>query len=74
VRAVLGLQDLGRHGRPDTALEAEERFKTVVYGQLIADLELEGVTRGDFLEWRDRLLEGRQPRSVIVVSVQSLRC
>jgi hypothetical protein len=27
-------------------------------------ITLEAVTRDDFLEWRDRLLEGRQPRTV----------
>lgn len=66
VRAALEayLGDLRRHGRHDTAREAEGRFQTVIYDDLIADLELEAVTRDDFLEWRDRLLEGRQPRTV----------
>jgi integrase len=58
------LADLNRHGRHETALEAEGRFKNVVYEDPIADLELESVTRDDFLEWRDRLLEGRQARTV----------
>jgi hypothetical protein len=58
------LADLLRHGRPDTAREAQGRFKTVIYDDLIADLQLESVTRDDFLEWRDRLLEGRQARTV----------
>ena len=58
------LADLRRHGRLDTAREAEGRFKTVIYEDTVADLELEAVTRDDFLEWRDRLLEGRQPRTV----------
>ena len=44
------LTDLRRHGRPDTAREAEWRFKTVIYDDVIADLELESVTRDDFLE------------------------
>jgi hypothetical protein len=35
------LADLRRHGRPDTAREAEGRFKTVIYDDLIANLELE---------------------------------
>ena len=58
------LADLRRHGRPDSAREAEGRFKTLVYGDPVADLDLEGVTRDDFLEWRDRLLGGRQARTV----------
>ena len=58
------LTDLRRHGRLDTAREAEGRFRTVIYEDSIADLELEAVTRDDFLEWRDRLLAGRQARTV----------
>jgi integrase len=58
------LADLRRHGRVDTAREVEGRFKTVLYDDLLADLDLEAVTRDDFLEWRDRILEGRQPRTV----------
>ena len=52
------LADLRRHGRLDTAREAEGRFKTVIYEDIVADLELEAVIRDDFLEWRDRFLEG----------------
>ncbi len=48
----------------DTAREIESRFRTVLYEDILADLTLESVTRDDFLEWRDRLLEGRQPRTV----------
>lgn len=58
------LTDLRRHGRAETANEAEGRFQTVIYGDPIADLDLESVTRDDFLEWRDRLTEGRQARTV----------
>ncbi len=58
------LADLRRHGRMDTAREIESRFRTVLYEDILADLALESVTRDDFLEWRDRLLEGRQPRTV----------
>jgi integrase len=58
------LADLRRHGRLDTAREAEGRFKAVIYDDALAELELEAVTRDDFLDWRDRLLEGRQPRTV----------
>ena len=43
----------------DTARAAESRFKTVIYDDAIADLDLEVLTRDDLLEWRDRLLEGR---------------
>jgi len=66
VRAALDayVNDLRRHGRDDTALGAESRFKTVIYEDAIADLELEALTRDDLLEWRDRLLEGRQARTV----------
>jgi integrase len=58
------LADLRRHGRMDTARENESRFRTVLYEDILADLALDAVTRDDFLEWRDRLLEGRQPRTV----------
>ena len=66
VRAALEayLADLRRHGRTDAAKEAEGRFKLTVYEDVLADVSLEAATREDFLEWRDRLVEGRQPRSV----------
>jgi integrase len=67
VRAALEayLADLRRHGRHDAATEALWRFKLAVYRKdPIADLELETATRDDFLEWRDRLVPGRKPRSV----------
>lgn len=48
------LADLRRHGRLYTTREAEGRFRTVMYAYAVADLELEAVTRDDFLEWRDR--------------------
>jgi len=66
VRAALDayLNDLRRHGREDTARGAESRFKTVIYEDAIAVLEMEVLTRDDLLEWRDRLLEGRQARTV----------
>lgn len=59
VRAALEayLADLRRHGRHDTARAAEGRFKSVIYSDPIVDLPLESVTRDDFLEWRDRLIE-----------------
>jgi len=58
------LADLKRHGRPEAAREALWRFKLAVYKDTVAGLTLEATTRDDFLEWRDRLLPGRKPRSV----------
>jgi integrase len=58
------LADLRRQGRPDTATDAEARFKLTVYKDKLADLPLEAATRDDFEEWRDRLREGRENRSV----------
>jgi integrase len=37
---------------------------SLVYADKLAELPLEKVTRDDFLEWRDRQLAGRQPRSL----------
>lgn len=58
------LEDLRHHGRSGTADDAEGRFNTVVFGDPIADRRLESVTRNDFHEWRERLCEGRQARTV----------
>jgi integrase len=58
------LVDLKRHRRPGAAAEALWRFKVVVYKDPIAELQLESITLDDFLEWRDRLLPGRAPRTV----------
>lgn len=58
------LADLRRHKRHDAADEAEGRFKLTVYEDPIADLSLEAARKEDFQEWRDRLNEGRQPRSI----------
>jgi len=67
------VEDLRRHGRPDAAYEAGWRFKTTVYkdpektsegDDPLAEVELESAVQDDFLEWRDRLLSGRQPRTV----------
>jgi hypothetical protein len=58
------LAGLRRDGRPDTARAVEGKFRTVVYEHAVADLDLETVTRDDFVEWRDRLVEGRQARTV----------
>lgn len=66
VKAALGkyLEDLRRHKRHDAADDAKGRFKLTVYEDRIADLALESARREDFEEWRDRLTDGRQPRSV----------
>jgi integrase len=58
------LADLRRHGRPDAADEAEWRFKLCVYSDQLADMKLEEATADDFLEWRDRLHKGREPRTI----------
>ncbi|HEY3653968.1 MAG TPA: hypothetical protein VGL34_03175 [Steroidobacteraceae bacterium] len=58
------LADLKRHGRPDTAKEALGRFKLTVYEDPIANIPLESAAKDDFEEWRDRLTEGREPRSI----------
>lgn len=73
VRAALEayIADLRRHGREGAALEAEWRFKAVVWPEVgpkddppLAELYLETATQDDFLEWRDSLHEGRAPRTV----------
>jgi integrase len=66
------LTDLRRHGRPETAEKAEGQFKTALgfdlkekrYNDPLAALHLEGATKDDFLDWRDRLRPGRLPRTV----------
>jgi integrase len=66
------LTDLRRHGRAEAAKKAEGQFKTALgfdrkdkrYKDPIAALHLEGATKDDFLDWRDRLRPGRLPRTV----------
>jgi integrase len=58
------LTDLRRHGRQKAAEDAEWRFTKYVYNDPLADLSLEGATRDDFEEWRQRQLPGREPRTV----------
>jgi integrase len=66
------LTDLRRHGRPEAAKKAEGQFKTALrfdrkderYKDPLAALQLEGATKDDILEWRDRLRPGRLPRTV----------
>jgi integrase len=55
---------LRRQGRPDTATEAEGRFKSVVWNAPLAVMTLEDLTRDDVEEWREGLRTGRQNRSV----------
>lgn len=66
VRAALEtyIADLKRQGRADAAKRAEGHFKTAVYKDRLAELLLEETTQDDFLEWRDRLTPGRQPRTI----------
>jgi integrase len=66
VRAALEtyLADLKRHGRAGAAKEALGRFTCVVWEDAIASVKLEDATQDDFLEWRDRLTDGRQPRTI----------
>jgi integrase len=59
------LKHLESIGRSGTAKEARGRFNlTVSDTEPFGDMRLEDVTRDDFEEWRDRLRNGRQPRSV----------
>lgn len=58
------LADLKRHGRADAAKVALGQFKLAVYSDPLASLELEGASKDDFLEWRDRLQPGRKARSI----------
>jgi integrase len=67
VRAALEtyLAYLCEQGREDTASNAENNhFKVTVWDDPIASRKLEDMTRTDFREWRERLREGRQNRSV----------
>jgi integrase len=58
------LADLKRHGRPDAARVALGQYTVSIYATTLAQLQLEDATKEDFLDWRDRLLPTRQPRSV----------
>src|SRR5450631_3902932 len=66
------LTDLRRHGRAEAAKKAEGQFKTALgferkdkrYKDPLTALQLEGATKDDFLDWRDRLRPARLPRSV----------
>jgi integrase len=66
------LVDLKRHGRADAARSAEGRFRTALgfdfktlhYGDPLAEMQLDRTAHEDFLEWRSRLANGRLPRTV----------
>jgi len=58
------IADLRRHGREDAAKDAEGRFKSVVWKDELAAIRLEKLTLDDMLAWRDRLKEGREPRTI----------
>jgi integrase len=60
-------------GRKSTAKNAVPKFRQVVWNDELANVPLHQLTREDFREWRDRLREGRLPRSInrIVRDVQA---
>jgi integrase len=58
------LAELRRQGRADAATENEARFKGIVWDDQIAAQALESLTLDDMIEFRERLREGRQNRSV----------
>ncbi len=55
---------LREQNRADTAKVAERKFKQLVWDDPLAEIPLQGLTREDVREWRERLCEGRQPHSV----------
>lgn len=55
---------LREHGRDDAAKVSEQRFRGIVWNDPLAKVQLADLTRDDMKEWRDRLREGRQPRSI----------
>jgi hypothetical protein len=44
--------------------DLSRKREAAIYDDLIAALEVVSLTRDDFLEWRDRFLEGRQARTI----------
>jgi integrase len=58
------IEDLKAQGRPSAAADALSKFKTCVWDDPYASLELEALTLDDSLEWRVRLQAGRKNRSV----------
>jgi integrase len=58
------IRELAREGRQDTAGNAEDRFELLVWSDPIADIRLESLTLDDMEEWRERIRDGRQNRTV----------
>jgi len=58
------LKWLRDQGREATAKTIEPKFKQVVWEDPIADIPLHKLARDDVKEWRERLHDGRQPRSI----------
>lgn len=58
------LQYLRDQGRDNTARTIERKFKQVVWDDPLASVPMQQLTRDDVREWRDRLRDGRQPRSI----------
>lgn len=58
------LEDLRRHGRHGAAKGAEWRFRKYVWGDPLAAIEFERLTRDDMEDWRQRALPGRTARTV----------
>jgi len=55
---------LREQGRDATADNALDRCLLILWSDPLADLKLEDMTRQDMREWRERLRDGRQNRSV----------
>ena len=55
---------LREQGREATADNADDRFRLIVWDDPLAEIRLEDLTRQDFREWRERLRDKRQNRSV----------
>jgi integrase len=58
------LKYLRNQGRDNTARTIERKFKQVVWDDPIATIPLQSLTIDDVDDWRDRLRNGRQPRSI----------
>jgi len=58
------IRELARAGRQATADNADERFTLLVWADPIADMSLESLTLEDMEEWRERIRDGRQNRTV----------
>ena len=58
------VRELAKGGRQATADNAEARFNLLVWADPIADIRLESLTLEDMEEWRERIRDDRQNRSV----------